>query len=218
MLNMNIAKGEGEILNILCVGAHSDDIEIGCGGAILQLLKNRKNIAVYWVVLSAKNKRKQEALASVKSILRNAENKTVVIKDFRDGYFPYIGAEIKNYFEELKRSFSPDLIFAPCRHDLHQDHRLVSELTWNTYRDHTILEYEIAKYDGDLGSPNVFFHLDESVCKAKIKNIMSIFKSQAGNHWFSEDVFLSLLRLRGIESNAPTGYAEAFYSRKIVIC
>ncbi len=217
MLSMNIAQSEVNTLSILCVGAHSDDIEIGCGGTILQLLRDRENIAVYWVVFSANEKRKKEALASAKNILKNAKSKTVVIKNFRDGYFPYIGSQIKDYFEELKKTFSPDLIFAPCRHDLHQDHRLVSELTWNTFRDHMILEYEIAKYDGDLGSPNVYVPLDKSICEAKIQNIMSIFQSQAQNHWFEEDAFLSLMRIRGIESNSSSKYAEAFYSRKIVI-
>lgn len=217
MLQLKLEKSNAREMNILCLGAHSDDIEIGCGGTILQLLKKRNKIDVYWVVFSGNETRRKEALASAKTFLKNARSKTVDIKDFRDGYFPYMGADIKNYFESLKKAFSPDIIFTPCRYDLHQDHRLISELTWNTYRDHMILEYEIAKYDGDLGSPNVFVHLEEAICKAKVKNIASIFKTQAGNHWFAKDAFLALLRVRGIESNSPFKYAEAFYARKIVI-
>jgi LmbE family N-acetylglucosaminyl deacetylase len=217
MLTVRLEERNQDFLNILCLGAHSDDIEIGCGGSILQLLKNNRNLVFHWVVFSANEKRKKEALASAKAFLKDARSKTVVIKNFRDGYFPFVGAEIKNYFETLKKAFSPDLIFTPCRNDLHQDHRLIAELTWNTFRDHVILEYEIAKYDGDLGSPNMFVHLDEAVCQTKVRNILSTFKTQTGNHWFAEDAFLSLLRIRGIESNSPTRYAEAFYSRKAVL-
>jgi LmbE family N-acetylglucosaminyl deacetylase len=217
MLKFHSVIERGEPLKVLCLGAHSDDIEIGCGGTILKLMEENRNVSFYWVVFSANEKRKKEALAGAKTFLKNARSKTVVIKNFRDGYFPYIGAEIKDYFETLKRAFSPDFIFTPFRNDLHQDHRLISELTWNTFRDHVILEYEIAKYDGDLGSPNVFVHLDDAVCKAKIRNILSIFKTQADNHWFGEESFLSLLRIRGSESNAPAKYAEAFYGRKIVL-
>ena len=217
MLKLILEKSKTNDMRILCLGAHSDDIEIGCGGTILQLLKNKNNIYVYWVVFSANEKRKKEALASAKTFLKNAKSKAVVINDFRDGYFPYIGAEIKDYFEALKKSYSPDLIFTPCRNDLHQDHRLVSDLTWNTFRDHLILEYEIAKYDGDLGSPNIFVCLDEKICKEKCIHIMDVFKSQAMNHWFAEETFTSLMRIRGIESNSPTKYAEGFYGRKIVL-
>jgi LmbE family N-acetylglucosaminyl deacetylase len=209
-------RGKGR-LQVLCLGAHSDDIEIGCGGTILQLLKSDRNITVYWVVLSANSKRKKEAAESANALLTQAGKKHVVIEDFRDGYFPYVGAGIKEYFETLKNEFSPDLIFTPCRNDLHQDHRLVSELTWNTYRNHVILEYEIPKYDGDLGSPNVYVHLDEEICKRKTRHILHHFKTQADNHWFAEETFLSVARLRGIESNAPSKYAEAFYGRKVVV-
>jgi LmbE family N-acetylglucosaminyl deacetylase len=217
MLNLKLEKSKTNDMKILCLGAHSDDIEIGCGGTILQLLKKKNNIYVYWVVFSANEKRKKEALASAKTFLKNARSKTVVINDFRDGYFPYIGAEIKDYFEALKKSYSPDLIFTPCRNDLHQDHRLISELTWNTFRDHLILEYEIAKYDGDLGSPNIFVSLDEKICQKKCIHIMDAFKSQSTNHWFAEETFTSLMRIRGIESNSPSKYAEGFYGRKIVL-
>ena len=217
MLTVQLGKRNQDSLNILCLGAHSDDIEIGCGGTILQLMKSNRNLVFHWVVFSANEKRKKEAQASAKALLKKAKKKDIVIHNFRDGYFPYVGAQIKDSFESLKKTFSPDLIFTPCRSDMHQDHRLVSELTWNTFRDHMILEYEITKYDGDLGSPNVFVHLDEAICRNKIMHITDYFGSQAGNHWFDNDTFLSLLRLRGVESNAPGKYAEAFCCRKIIL-
>jgi len=217
MLTVRLEKGIKGSLNILCLGAHSDDIEIGCGGTILKLLKGNRNLVFHWAVFSANEKRKEEALASALALLKPAKKAEVIIHPFRDGYFPYAGAEIKDAFESLKKSFSPDLIFAPRRNDLHQDHRLVSELTWNTFRDHMILEYEIVKYDGDLASPNVFVHLEKGICREKARHIAGHFVSQSGNHWFDEETFLSLLRLRGVESNSPTGYAEAFHCRKMVL-
>lgn len=207
----------GKALKVLCLGAHSDDIEFGCGGTILKLIKSYKNVEFHWVVLSAAGKRKNEAAASAAEFLSGASRRKLNIENFRDGFFPYIGGDIKDYFEELKKSADPDLIFTHRREDFHQDHRLVSELTWNTFRDHLILEYEIAKYDGDLGASNVFVHLDEEVCTAKKRNIVKHFRTQTGNSWFTEDAVLALMRLRGIESNAVSGYAEAFYNRKLVL-
>ncbi len=205
------------IRQILCLGAHSDDIEIGCGGTLLKLMNLYAELEIYWVVLGASGQREQEAFNSAYDLLEGAKEKKVVVKGFRDGFFPYIGIEIKEYFEELKRLVSPDLILTHYRHDRHQDHRLVSDLTWNTFRDHLILEYEIAKYDGDLGNPNVFFHLSESICRRKIAHLFEHFATQFNREWFTEDTFFSLLRLRGIESNAPDRYAEAFYCRKMVL-
>jgi LmbE family N-acetylglucosaminyl deacetylase len=216
MMNLGIAQ-RGDTLKVLCLGAHSDDIEIGCGGTVIKLIKDHKRVAFDWVVLSADEERNKEAKASAAAFLAGAVHRNVVIKEFRDGFLPYTGGEIKDYFEELKREVDPDLIFTHCRQDLHQDHRLVSELTWNTFRDHLILEYEIAKYDGDLGAPNIFVHLDEAVCAAKTRNILKHFRTQAGNSWFTEDTFRAIMRLRGIESNAPSGYAEGFYGRKLVL-
>jgi LmbE family N-acetylglucosaminyl deacetylase len=161
--------------------------------------------------------RANEASESAGLFLINAKEKKILINAFRDGFFPYIGVEIKEYFEELKNEFEPDIIFTHYRNDLHQDHRLISELTWNTFRDHLILEYEVIKYDGDLGSPNYFVHLNEGTCKRKIENILKCFKSQRIRSWFGEDTFFSMLRLRGIESNAFGKYAEAFYCRKMVL-
>lgn len=203
-------------LRLLCIGAHSDDIEIGCGGAVLRLLEEHADSEVCWVVLGTTGNRMAEARESASLFLTRAKDKNIVIKEFRDGFFPYIGEEIKNYFEELKLEFSPDLIFTHYRHDLHQDHRLVSELTWNTFRNHLILEYEIIKYDGDLGTPNFFFHLNKLTCCNKIQNILKCFSSQKNKSWFTEDAFFSILRLRGLESNAPDKYAEGFYCRKWV--
>ncbi|OGD32784.1 MAG: GlcNAc-PI de-N-acetylase [Candidatus Aminicenantes bacterium RBG_19FT_COMBO_58_17] len=216
MMNLEFAR-RVDTLKVLCLGAHSDDIEIGCGGTVLKLIKDHKRTAFDWVVLSADEIRRKEAEASAAAFLAGAGRRKVVVKKFRDGFFPYAGGEIKEYFEGLKRTIDPDLILTHCRSDLHQDHRLVSDLTWNTFRDHLILEYEIPKYDGDLGAPNVFVHLDEAVCRAKIRNILDHFETQAGNQWFTEDAFRALMRLRGIESNAPDGYAEAFHGRKLAL-
>ena len=201
---------------ILVLGAHADDIEIGCGGTILRILEERPEVDVSWVVLGASGQRVDEATASAKSFLEKARRKEIIVRDFKDGFFPYLGAEIKEFFEDLKRKCSPDVILTHYRYDLHQDHRLVSELTWNTFRNHLILEYEIIKYDGDLGAPNFFVHLTESLGRRKIRILLERFKSQLGKNWFTEDAFLAILRLRGLESNAPERYAEAYYCRKAV--
>jgi LmbE family N-acetylglucosaminyl deacetylase len=202
---------------ILCLGAHCDDIEIGCGGALLKLLRTMKDVHVYWVVFSSDARREKEALKSANDFLKSLKKKKIVIKRFRNSFFPYCGAEIKEYFEQLSKEFSPDIIFTHFRNDLHQDHRLISELTWNTYRNHLILEYEIPKYDGDLGSPNFFVQFDETIRLEKIGKIMKYFKSQGDKAWFTRDTFSSILRLRGMESNAPGKFAEGFYCRKIIL-
>lgn len=216
MLKTLLATKPQSELTLLCLGAHSDDIEIGCGGTVLRLLKEFPNARVVWVVFGAPGARAEEALRSAELFLEDAAHRQVIIKEFRDGFFPYIGGEIKDFFEELKAEISPDLILTHYRHDLHQDHRLIAELTWNTFRDHTILEYEILKYDGDLGAPNFFVHLDEATCRRKVDNILDCFTTQRGRHWFTEDTFLSLMRIRGVESGAKGRYAEGFYSRKLV--
>lgn len=203
--------------SILCLGAHSDDIEIGCGGTLLKLQKDLPHVSVQWVVFSAAATRVDEAMASAHAFLNGAHEKSITVKDFRDGFFPYVGGEIKTYFEELKAKVSPDIVFTHYRHDRHQDHHVISDLTWNTFRDHLILEYEIPKWDGDLGVPNVFINLDHETCRQKVEYLMTHFPSQASRAWFSPDTFLSLLRLRGMESNSPSTYAEAFYGRKIVL-
>lgn len=216
MLKLNLNNKSDSIYKVMCLGAHSDDIEIGCGGTILRLIENYPNIVVYWVVFSSNSQREPEAYESANVFLKKAKDKTIVVKKFRDGFFPFIGIEIKEFFEQLKQDFNPDIVFTHYRHDLHQDHRLISELTWNSFRNHLILGYEIPKYDGDLGSPNFFVHLDEGICKNKTNYILASFQSQKEKHWFTEETFLSILRLRGIESNAPGKYAEGFYCRKVV--
>jgi LmbE family N-acetylglucosaminyl deacetylase len=214
MMPLRLQKLDSEPYNILCLGAHCDDIEIGCGGTILKLIESYEKVNLWWVVFSSTEQRIKEAQRSAELFLKEVANKTILIQDFRDGFLPFHGIEVKECFEQLKQAFSPDLILTHCRHDLHQDHRLIAELTWNTFRNHLILEYEIPKYDGDLGNPNFFSHLEESICRRKIQYLFEAFESQREKHWFTDDTFRSLLRLRGLESNAPSKYAEAFYCRK----
>jgi LmbE family N-acetylglucosaminyl deacetylase len=205
------------VRRVLCLGAHSDDIEIGCGGTILQLLQQSPKLEVYWTVFCSNRERASEAQRSANHFLRAVRKKTIVVRSFRDGFLPYIGAPVKDAFEELKKTYSPDLIFTHFRHDLHQDHRIMCELTWNTFRNHLILEHEIPKYDADLRSPNFFVPLTESICRKKIALLMRHFGTQRNKQWFSEDLFLGLLRLRGIEANSPTRFAEAFHCRKFLL-
>ena len=202
---------------VLCLGAHSDDIEIGCAGTLLQLTEAAQPIEVTWIVFSGEGRRADEARTSAQAVLARAKSAEIQIERFRDGFFPSQGAPIKEYFEALKQRVAPDLIFTHYRNDLHQDHRLISELTWNTFRDHLILEYEIPKYDGDFGTPNVFVGLDETLCRRKLDLLLTHFVSQRDRRWFSEELFRAVLRLRGMEANAPDGYAEAFYGRKVVL-
>jgi LmbE family N-acetylglucosaminyl deacetylase len=216
MLNVAPSGRGGSLRQVLCLGSHSDDLEIGCGGTLLKLIESRRDLSVHWVVFSATDERANEARTSAMKFLEGAAAKTVEIKTFRDGFFPYVGYDIKEFFEDLKRRCSPDLIFTHFREDRHQDHRLISDLTWNTYRDHFILEYEIPKYDGDLGSPNCFVQLDEATCRRKAASIVELFQTQQNRHWFTAETFFSLLRLRGIESGVASGYAEGFFCRKAV--
>ena len=204
-----------EIHRILCLGAHADDLEIGCGGTLLEILARRLGIDVHWVVFSASDLRAQEAAASAEQFLTLAGQKRIVLLNYRDTFFPAAYESIKEYFEEIKRNVAPDLIFTHRREDLHQDHRIISDLTWCAFRDHIILEYEIPKYEGDLGTPNFFVSLAETVCRRKIEAIAEGFPSQRGKQWFSADTFWALLRLRGLECNSPSRFAEAFYCRKL---
>lgn len=217
MLRLTPKLGPSSSLQVLCLGAHSDDIEIGCGGTILRLLEDYPQIDVRWVVFGAVGERMQEARSSAEAFLARAARKTIMLKEFRNSFFPYQGEEIKECFEQIKKDAAPDIILTHYREDLHQDHRLICEFTWNTFRDHLILEYEIPKYDGDLGKPNFFVPLDKTICDRKAAMIVEHFPSQAGRQWFSEDTFFGLMRLRGVEANSPTKYAEAFYCRKLVL-
>jgi LmbE family N-acetylglucosaminyl deacetylase len=215
MIQLNLDRTAGAPHQILCLGAHSDDIEIGCGGTLLKLIDLYPDLHIHWVVMGASGAREQEASNSAFSFLEHVSNKKIIIRGFRDGFFPYHGAEIKEYFEELKFGIAPDLILTHYRDDRHQDHRLISDLTWNTFRDHLIWEYEIPKYDGDLGSPNLFVQLSEEICHKKVANLFAHFGSQTNKSWFTEDTFFSMLRIRGLESNSPSKYAEGFYCRKM---
>jgi LmbE family N-acetylglucosaminyl deacetylase len=217
MLNLSLGRPAGPAVRVLCLGAHCDDIEIGCGGTILSLLERYDNMIVCWVVFSSTDERAREARTSASAFLKAALEREIVVKQYRDGFFPYAGGQIKDEFETLKRTFDPDLILTHYRDDRHQDHRLISDLTWNTFRNHLILEYEIPKYDGDLGSPSFFVPLEDAICSRKIQNIVGSFRSQGHKQWFDEQTFRSILRIRGMEANSPTRYAEAFYCRKAVV-
>jgi len=217
MLRFQPCKPADGGYRILCLGAHSDDIEIGCGGTILTLLSQYEQVSVRWVVFSAHEERAREAEGSARAFLSRASQKDIVVKTYRDGFFPFLGSPIKEDFEHLKRESPPDLVFTHYREDRHQDHRLISDLTWNTFRDHLILEYEVPKYDGDLGSPNFFVPLSESICNAKMRILDEHFKTQQKKQWFDDQTFRAILRLRGMEANSPTRHAEGFYCRKIVL-
>jgi LmbE family N-acetylglucosaminyl deacetylase len=213
---LQLELGARQPFRILVVGAHSDDIEIGCGGTILSLIRSRPT-AVHWVVLSAQAEREDEARRSASAFLAGAIHQDVRTSHFRDGFFPFEGAAIKEYFETLKADVAPDLVFTHRLDDRHQDHRLVGELTWNTFRSHAILEYEVPKYEGDLGQPNVFVPLDAEVSRRKVELLMATYATQRSKRWFTEDLFTAILRLRGMEAGLSGGHAEAFYARKLLL-
>jgi LmbE family N-acetylglucosaminyl deacetylase len=200
---------------ILCLGAHSDDIEIGLGGTLIRLLQERSDLAVRWVVFTAPGTRADEARRSAESILANVSDKVVRVGDFRESYFPSEWPRIKDWFEEIRRSFEPDLVFTHFRDDRHQDHRVLSDLAWNTFRNHLVLEYEIPKYDGDLGRPNTFVPLTDAQAEAKVAVLMKHFQTQTNKHWFTEDLFYAMMRIRGMECGSR--FAEAFHARKLVL-
>jgi LmbE family N-acetylglucosaminyl deacetylase len=202
---------------VLCLGAHPDDIEIGCGGTVLRICQEHPGTSVHWVVLGAHDARAEEAWRGAERFRASAAGGEVLVMSFRDGFFPFEGAAIKELFEDLKARVSPDLILTHSRFDRHQDHRLVSDLTWNTWRDHTILEYEVPKWDGDMGAPNGFVPLSRALAETKVDEILATFVSQQGKAWFSGDTFLGLMRLRGNECRAQEGFAEAFYARKLAL-
>jgi LmbE family N-acetylglucosaminyl deacetylase len=212
MLGFTVAGASRPIRRVLAIGCHADDIEIGCGGTILSLVRTVPDLHVTWVVLSALSRRADEARASASAFLEGAGSADVRLHDFRDGFLPYTGESVKHVFEGLK-PVEPDLVLTHTRSDLHQDHRLACELAWNTFRDHLILEFEIPKYDGDLGVHNVFVPLDEDVVDAKVRLLHESYGSQSEKHWFDDELFRSLMRLRGME--AATRYAEAFTCRKL---
>jgi LmbE family N-acetylglucosaminyl deacetylase len=204
-------------LELLCLGAHPDDIEIGAGGTILQLAASGCVASATWVVMSGTSERVDEGTRSAEAFLDGIARHSVVFHTFRDGFLPAAFTDVKEVFEALKVSAQPDLVLAPRTDDAHQDHRLVAQLAWNTFRDHLILEYEIPKYDGDLGSPNVFVALDDATARRKVNGILDHFPSQRRRAWFDADTFRALLRLRGMEANAPDRFAEGFYGSKVVV-
>ena len=213
MLRLQFSKLE----RVLCLGCHPDDIEIGCGGALLRLFEENPAVEVLWAVLSGDEIRAQEARVSADRWLAALSAKEVVQASFPDRFFPAQAEQVKRYIHGIAERFSPDVIFTHRRDDAHQDHRLVAEITWSAFRNDLILEYEIPKYDGDLGNPNIFVELDKSGAQRKVSALMECFESQRTKPWFSEDVFWALMRLRGLECNSPTNYAEGFYCRKLVI-
>lgn len=212
-----LSETHAPIGRILCLGAHCDDIEIGCGGTVLKLLASRPGVHVDWIVFSSDEERAAEARAGAEAFLADAETVEIVVRSFRQRFFPFVGAEIKEFFDELGASSRPDVIFTHYGADAHQDHTLLSQLTYNTWRDHLILEYEIPKWDGDLGRPNVYARLETAHAERKVEAIWSTFASQHDKHWFTKETFLALMRLRGIECKAPSGYAEAFHCRKLLL-
>ena len=202
---------------ILAIGCHADDIEIGCGGTLLLLARSNPDLEVDWIVLAAPGGRATEARASAAAFLAEAKDARVEVHEFRDGYLPYAGGEVKDVFEALKTRVDPQIVFTHTGYDFHQDHRLACELTWNTFRDHLILEYEIPKVDGDLGRPNVFVALSEALVEQKLSLVERHFPSQSGKHWFDRDTFRGLMRLRGMEAVAPERFAEGFSCRKLAV-
>jgi LmbE family N-acetylglucosaminyl deacetylase len=200
---------------ILCLGAHSDDIEIGCGGTLLHLLANMPKASVHWVVFSAEGKRADEARHGAQ-LFAGDQAASVELHTFRDGFFPDAFGEIKERFRDLQQRVNPDLVFTTWRKDLHQDHRLISELTSQAFRNQLILEYEIAKYDGDLGAPNIYVRLDSEEADKKVDNLVAAFGTQHEKYWFTAETFKALMRVRGVECRSESGYAEAFYGHKLV--
>jgi LmbE family N-acetylglucosaminyl deacetylase len=215
VIKLNVGSEKSDPLVVLCLGAHSDDIEIGCGGTLLRFKQRFPRLKFHWVVFSAAGVRRQEAAKAAEVFTAGCETE-VVLKDYRDGFLPYSGSDVKDSFEEIKHRVNPDVIFTHWGGDAHQDHRLLSELTWNTFRDHLILEYEVPKYDGDLGRPNLFVPLEAPLYERKVDGLFEAFQSQHAKPWFDRQTFLGLMRIRGMESNSPSGYAEAFFCRKLV--
>lgn len=217
MTPIQFTKVKGKGLKVLCLGAHCDDIEIGCGGSLLKLINSGIVEEVQWVVFASNPVRKKEAEHCAGLFLKGLENQKVTILNHRDAFLNFSALEIKEYLESVKKAFDPDLIFTHYREDRHQDHRLISDLTWNTFRSHLILEYEIPKYDGDLGIPNCFFQLTETLAEKKINFLLEGFPSETGKHWFDRETFLAIMRIRGLESANKHKYAEAFHARKLII-
>jgi LmbE family N-acetylglucosaminyl deacetylase len=216
MLRLTFDSPMAQTLSVLCLGAHSDDIEIGAGGTILTVSEQRP-VRVRWVVFSATGARAEEARASANDFLSRAETAQIDTYDVRDGFFPAEFERLKEIFETLKYEASPDLILTHHRHDHHQDHRTIAELTWNTFRNHLILGYEIPKYDPDLGNPNLFMPLSTQAAERKVDNLVKHFTTQRVRRWFEPETFNGLMRVRGVQAAAPSGLAEAYYAPKLCL-
>jgi LmbE family N-acetylglucosaminyl deacetylase len=217
MMPLRLGAEAGQPGTILFLGAHCDDVEIGCGATVLRLVEDYPDADFQWVIFSSDEKRAAETRRAAAVLLAGAKRSKVTIKTFRNAFFPYIGIELKEYFEELKRSVNPDVVFTHHRNDRHQDHRTLSDLTWNSFRSHLIVEYEIPKYDGDLGQPNLYVPVTAAMMERKIETLMDCYGTQANHQWFTPDTFSGLMRIRGIECDSPTGYAEAFHARKMIV-
>lgn len=217
MMPLRLGAGDGRPGTILFLGAHCDDVEIGCGATVLRLIEAYPDADFQWVIFSSDEKRAAETRRAAGMLMAGATRSNVTIKTFRNSFFPYIGIELKEFFEELKRSINPDVVFTHHRDDRHQDHRTLSDLTWNSFRSHLIVEYEIPKYDGDLGQPNLYVPVTEVMIQRKIETLMACYATQANHQWFTPDTFAGLMRIRGIECDSPTGYAEAFHARKMIV-
>jgi LmbE family N-acetylglucosaminyl deacetylase len=215
MLALMLDSVREKTLSILCVGAHCDDIEIGCGGTLLALQGRSKRLAIDWAVLSGSAERRKEAQSSMRMLVKPVHRGELLFADFTDGRFPAAYSDIKEFVESLKGRLRPDLIFCHERDDRHQDHRVVNEMIWNSFRDHLVLEYEIPKWDGGVGQPNVYVPLGAKQAGTKVDALLKAHRSQAGRDWFTRDTFMAILRLRGLECRSPSGYAEAFHGRKL---
>ncbi|OYR15857.1 PIG-L deacetylase family protein [Brucella thiophenivorans] len=217
MIDLTSLKNFGRPLNILCLGAHSDDIEIGCGGTLLNLIEMGTSLHIDWCVLSGGDQRRAEAEASARDFLRGATSSSIHLAEFEDSYFPAQSRIIKEWLIAQRSRGQPDIVFTHQRQDAHQDHRTVNELTWNIFRDQLILEYEIPKWDGDLGRPNAYVAIPSTILERKIELLMQHFGTQCSKDWFDTETFRGLSRLRGMECRAAEAYAEAFYASKIRI-
>jgi len=202
---------------VLCLGAHCDDIEIGCGGALIELRRRYPQLRFHWVVFSGDEERERETRAAAAQLLDAGNHYEIEVHRFRGSYFPYLGGEIKDAFEALRKRVAPDLVFTHFLNDRHQDHRVIAELTWNSFRDHAVLEYEIAKFEGDLAQPSVYFPLPLPAVERKVATLLDCFPSQRQRKWFDAELFRGQLRLRGVECNAPSRYAEGFHARKLIL-
>ncbi len=210
-------QGPGRPTRFLFLGAHCDDIEIGCGGTLLRLTETYPDAEFHWVTFASDPERARETKSCAEQLLGTEVRRTVQIDAYRESHFPSQTTELKERMEAVKARCQPDVVFTHYREDRHQDHRVVSDLTWNSFRDHVVLEYEIPKFDGDLGIPNLFVPLSRDVVNRKIEALLKCFASQRERYWFTDETFRGLMRLRGIEARSEGGYAEAFYARKVTL-